>query len=435
MRNESIKIKLNVEKLDLLYKAIQDNNVLTSRKNALLLNKPASDTNYYHNASNRSYTATRRLIDTATHLNSMEFGKCKHGTIAFDFYEFLLCADVIIRSIETLTIVYNLHSEVETLKGGSRFFSECNKPGATDDRFFSYIRSLCAVHPCETDHYAGQYHGKKEFHCCPYVTWDFDRQRSTLSVSILTPDQDKDHHLRLDFLTFVGYLESWIELTEQITAAVHGYVGSSCEEYRQKHIPSPSECTSYTAYFENLIHESNLRVDNGAEWVLRDFIDALQLTPSNAENEPALNRYLNAIRLAVEYYHKRLQKMNDTDPQYTGINCPEAHVETELIWEVHSPSYPGSNALSTGRSYAFEKLSYLDGKHDQIDEAYARMLLGKQSEWINQYVLFSNDEPNKETVILISIAEYLDALEHDSILNRNIPNELDYRRTLKEGSI
>lgn len=49
---------------------------------------------------------------------------------------------------------------------------------------------------------------------------------------------------------------------------------------------------------------------------------------------------------------------------------------------------------------------------------------------INQYVHFTNTEPDAERAILIQLTLYLDSLTRKSFLNKNIPNRLEYRMQL-----
>ena len=57
-------------------------------------------------------------------------------------------------------------------------------------------------------------------------------------------------------------------------------------------------------------------------------------------------------------------------------------------------------------------------------------LLEKPKELINKYILFTNQESNEEVYVLIKVALYLESLTRKSILNKNIPNEEQYREIL-----
>ena len=46
---------------------------------------------------------------------------------------------------------------------------------------------------------------------------------------------------------------------------------------------------------------------------------------------------------------------------------------------------------------------------------------------INRYVYFTNEETDEEVYVLIKLALYIEALNRKSIINKNIPNEEQYR--------
>ena len=48
-------------------------------------------------------------------------------------------------------------------------------------------------------------------------------------------------------------------------------------------------------------------------------------------------------------------------------------------------------------------------------------------EQINQYVHFTNNESDEEAALLVRLAMYLESLTRNCLINRNIPNRIDYR--------
>ena len=49
---------------------------------------------------------------------------------------------------------------------------------------------------------------------------------------------------------------------------------------------------------------------------------------------------------------------------------------------------------------------------------------------INKYIYFTNEESDEEVYVLIKFALYLESFTRKSIINKNIPNEEQYRETL-----
>jgi hypothetical protein len=70
-----------------------------------------------------------------------------------------------------------------------------------------------------------------------------------------------------------------------------------------------------------------------------------------------------------------------------------------------------------------------DGTYKEYpyDRQLARRLLEEPKELINRYVHFTNTEPDIERIVLVQLALYLDALTRKTLLNKNIPNTLEYR--------
>ncbi len=69
---------------------------------------------------------------------------------------------------------------------------------------------------------------------------------------------------------------------------------------------------------------------------------------------------------------------------------------------------------------------YIDGS-GSFNEQYGRRLLEGIKSIINKYVIFTNEESAEETQILVSMALYFECLGFQNIVNRNIPNSLEYR--------
>ena len=104
-----------------------------------------------------------------------------------------------------------------------------------------------------------------------------------------------------------------------------------------------------------------------------------------------------------------------------------------MFSELYSPFVSGAHAF-VGCNYNLGKLHYLEGHGDFADRWLARSLLDEIKEVINRYVYFTNEEPDDETVILVRLAIYLDALECKCILNKSIPNDLQFRVKLLSES-
>ena len=105
-----------------------------------------------------------------------------------------------------------------------------------------------------------------------------------------------------------------------------------------------------------------------------------------------------------------------------GIEHPEAWLETTLFDSIGCIS--PDDGIFAKYGYNLQKVYYLepDGDYGEYDKFYARRLLEEPKKLINQYVHFTNTEPDAERVILIQLTLYLDSLTRKS-LARPIPSK------------
>lgn len=94
---------------------------------------------------------------------------------AFDFYEFLNNAYIVIHCSETLAEILNFNEEIKEIKSVNSYFIpyfedviDKKKSCTTDYECFQYIRSLCAVHPEDiTKGSNRKFMNQTDIHCCP----------------------------------------------------------------------------------------------------------------------------------------------------------------------------------------------------------------------------------------------------------------------------
>lgn len=130
------------------------------------------------------------------------------------------------------------------------------------------------------------------------------------------------------------------------------------------------------------------------------------------------------MRLNLQTMPTLLEENRDEN---NGIKYSESWIETTLFDLLNQHS-PYNSAFST-YSYNLEKIYNLrpDTSYHEYDKMYARQLLEGPKERINRYVYFTNTEPDAERVVLVRLAMYLESLSRKNLLNKNIPNTLEYR--------
>lgn len=145
------------------------------------------------------------------------------------------------------------------------------------------------------------------------------------------------------------------------------------------------------------------------------------------ENKEKLEKYRGAILYSMDYLITGMQNMSFEEFENSGIKFPDASIETFLFLEL---SHPFSFKSEFNKfSYNLEKTYYLeqDSPYSYWDKQYARGLLEEVKPSINKFVVFENNESDEETIVLIQLARYFDALDNKNLLNKNIPNEEKYR--------
>ena len=103
-------------------------------------------------AWNRTCAAMDRLEDTINYLNHMELEKNERFHSAFDFYDFINNAYIVIDCIKTIGKIFRVDSAlIQEIEDSTSIFENRLPENGTDQKYFEYIRSLCSVHPLGTN--------------------------------------------------------------------------------------------------------------------------------------------------------------------------------------------------------------------------------------------------------------------------------------------
>lgn len=385
-------------------------------------------------AWDRTCAAMDRLEDTLYYLNTIELGKNKNMRSAFDFYDFINNAYIVIDCIKTIGRIFRvddaLIEEIETSTSvfGNRLGSNC-----TDARYFEYIRSLCSVHPLCTNHQKEFLNGSK-FHCCPFVTWKnsltwYDGENADLTAFIY-PSNNEEHTIYhgLYVLQFQQYLTKWVDFIPQLIDAKNTYTDYEYEKLKREPVRYLSDFkNNMPAYLTYLKEEYLRRFDYGSDHLFDRCQSFFTIVLSDPRNNIFLEKYQNALRYSLTFLRNELQNMSYEGYDNNGISYPEAWLETTLFDSLLNIS-PYESSLSR-YSYNLGKMYYLgtDNNYSEYDKIYARRLLEEPKDLINKYVYFTNTEPDEERIVLVHLALYLDALAQKCLLNKNIPNTLEFR--------
>lgn len=387
-----------------------------------------------------------RIYDTLQHINSMQIKRNENEGAAFDFLDFLNHSCVVVDCIKRAGEIFEVdQSEIEKIENTQDVFGDVLNAGGTDSQFFRYIRSLCVTHPVDTYYSTHPYLFNAAVHCSPFVRWNHGLNNSgdlyvhVYSImphqTVTTTERDNENNIfqiPLYMNQFEEYLRKWVNFLAVVIEAIKNYNDAVYDRYREMPLKVQETFATYGEYLEYLKQESQKRFGSHHGFLFDEYARFLSCGISDDRNKYKAQKYQNAIRYAISFVHSELQDMTFEGFEHTGIK-EDNFTETSLFLELYMPSDRGSEFNKY--HYNFSKVYQLiDG--DFYERRMARVLLEKVKPLINRYVYFSNQESDVETVLLVNVALYLNALEQNCVLNRNIPNELRFReRLLSEEEI
>lgn len=384
-------------------------------------------------AWDRTCAAMDRLEDTIDYLNHMELGKNRRSRSAFDFYDFINNAYIVIDCIKTIGKIFRVDSTlIQEIESSTSIFENQLPKYGTDQKYFEYIRSLCSVHPLCTNRQKEFLNGRK-FHCCPFVSWRtnflVNCKDADLVAVIYPADISQETIYRGIYISqFEQYIAKWIDFIPKIIEAKNIYTDKEYERLRNEPVKDLSAFNGEIVKWIMYLKEGYCkRFDYGNDYILDDFVLFFTIKLSDSRNNIPLEKYQNVIRCALGYLRNELQNMSYEGYENSGIRHPDTWLTTTMFEELGT-LFPNGGAFMQ-HSYALQKVYYLEsrGNYGECDKDYARNLLEEPKELINNYVHFTNTEPDEERVVLVRLALYLEALTRKCFLNKNIPNTLEYR--------
>ena len=224
------------------------------------------------------------------------------------------------------------------------------------------------------------------------------------------------------------FLNVWLEFSNVLIEKIVSYYDKVYNDFSLEKIKNENDFENYINYLLYLRNENERRFNYGQECIFDYYINVFNLELTNDYNKEKLEKYKNAIRLAMKYKNASIQSMQTEGFEYTGINNPKMISDNSLFFELESPETFFTDFEKFG--YNISKMNYLlpDNNHSVFDKDWAREMLEEMKSLINKYVYFTNKEPDIETVILVKMAMYFANFEVvDSDLNRNIPKNNNYR--------
>lgn len=368
-----------------------------------------------------------RLDDTVDYLNQLKLNTGKHRRSAFDFFDFMNNAAVVMDCIKDLAEIFEV--EDEEIKTSTDIFNELGRDGkGSDKKYFEYLRSLCSVHPVETSRH--KRYQENDFECSPYVVWNdkhiWNNDDSDIYAVVYTSkDGDSFKRVHICINQIFKYVSKRVDFIETIITHIDKYQQGIIESYRNSEIKKEEDFDSYIDYLRNLKKEVEIRYGSDSFHNFDYLIELFEFEPSNNNNEEKMDLYKNALKYAIRFEHNSIQNMSCDGFENNGLLYPQKNLETSLLYELESPHSGSDERCKYG--YQIEKISYLSYNSSSNDREWAYVQLNHILPFLERYVTFEGSEGDFECYALVKLALYLDCLENDCLINKNIPNDLKYR--------
>jgi hypothetical protein len=382
-----------------------------------------------HRAWDKICAIMDRLDDTAYFLNELKLNTGKYKRSAFDFFDFMNNASVIVDCIKELAKIFNVPDD--RIKNSTEVFNQPGTDGkGTDDHYFAYLRSLCSVHPVETSHH--KRYQANDFECSPYVVWNnrtfWHDDCDIYAVVYTSKDEDTIKRVPIYIQQIFEYVKTRLNFVTEITNTIDRYQKQVISDLRSRPIKKENEFDNYIDYLKSLNQERQERYGSDSFYSFDHIIKLFELKLSNPQNKFKMNLYLNAIKYAIAFEHNSMQSMSIEGFENNGLLYFERSIETSLYIELYSPHSRSDEQRRYG--YNFEKINYLTYDSGYSNKQWAYTLLNEVLPYLEKYISFQGAKSDFEHYTLVKLALYLDCLENKCLINMNIPNDLKYRKRL-----
>ena len=266
------------------------------------------------NAFNCICAALDRIDDLVEHINSLDLTQTKEGTFAL--CDFLNYGQTLIDCITIIGEVYGVKYEYQN--DCSCFHQQGNNEKGNDEKYFKYLRSICAVHPLATNAH-GEYQGNQP-EWCPYIniassvackmltSLEKGLKGADYMAKVYRNDMEFSKYIPIKVKQLFKYLKKRYDFIYNIIQAIENYNQSQIESLKNKHILLPSESESYDAYLKNLENEIAIRCGE-SEYKARTWRAIFRTHFDDEEIEKLFNEYKIELKRGIENIHDGLQSM------------------------------------------------------------------------------------------------------------------------------
>lgn len=284
-----MKIRLDTQLCDKLRKKINEHHNFTYEKTAAF-KFPNSKNEVTAGAYNCICATLDRINDLVKHCNSIEiegqFGLC-------DFLNYTQSL------IECITIIGKAYKVVPLYKGADKndtsvFHQAGLNNDGNDEKYFTYLRSLCSVHPVETSRHK-EYQGNQA-EWCPYIL----SGKSSMLTKFLNVYPDLED---ADFVVTV--YRNDLKCSKYVPIHVKELI----DNFKKKPIPKPENFTDYVSYLNSLQTAITERCGENYADKTKEWICIINAHFENDEMQEKLLAYQETLKTGISSVHQHLLQM------------------------------------------------------------------------------------------------------------------------------
>ena len=354
-----MKIQLNPQLCTDLRNKINEHHNFTYEKTAAML-FPNQRNRVTAQAYNCICATLDRITDLVEHCNNIEisgqFGLCDF----LNYTQSLIECITILGRVYDVPALYNGQNEHDV----SIFHQPGLNGNGNDEKYFTYLRSLCSVHPVETSRHP-QYQGS-EAEWCPYISSGKNSTFALLAnrypelsgadfvATVYRNDMELCKYVPIHVNELIAYVEKRYLHIQAIIKAISDYNQSLIDTFEKKVIPAPETYPSYIDYLLDLQKAITERCGKENDHKTQEWIAIFKAHFDDQQMQSSLVAYQEALKVGIAGIHSRLQRM-----------------DIDFYFE-DEPIIRESNFIDN--SYALQKLHYLEEDFWAMSEADAYQL-------------------------------------------------------------
>lgn len=258
-----------------------------------------------------------RIDSLVEHLNSIEIEHTGDGVFAL--CDLLNYGQVL---IDCVTRVAHIFGVKDSLKSDISIFHQPGSNGkGSDEKYFKYLRSLCAVHPVDTTQHS-EYQGE-EPEWCPYIEIGggksiisiFDKENADADFYAIVYRNDLEFNKRIPIRLheLFAYISKRYDFLTCITSALDATFSECIQILKEKHIPNSDGTPEYLTYLTSLSEAVAERCGGSEMYLVNEWKAIFSTSFNDSLWQRRLLQYQETLKKGIVTVHQRLQNMEYDD--------------------------------------------------------------------------------------------------------------------------